>query len=73
MLKPLQHLVVYPVSQGRLINIVAFTSQPSKESTIFPGAAVTDVSKEELMSTYFGWEEEVQALLKVCEMSHARN
>ncbi|KAF8882257.1 salicylate hydroxylase [Infundibulicybe gibba] len=62
-----KHLVVYPILHGRLINVVAFISQPSKEGTILNGPAVTDVTKEEVLSAYTGWEEEVHTLLGCIE------
>jgi salicylate hydroxylase len=57
-------LVVYPVSQDSLINIVACTTDLSKEGTVFEGSSTT-ISTRELLCVFEGWEEEVQALLRV--------
>ncbi|KAI5116471.1 hypothetical protein M0805_001634 [Coniferiporia weirii] len=62
-----KHLIVFPISHGRLINIVAFCSWPDKVGTIFEGKTVEDRSKEELLELYVGWEEEVQQLLQCVE------
>lgn len=59
-----KHLVVYPVSQDRLINIVACATDPSKRNIVYDGPSTTIATQEEIMSTFKGWEEEVQALLK---------
>ncbi|THH08560.1 hypothetical protein EW145_g2621 [Phellinidium pouzarii] len=61
-----KHTIVFPISQGRLMNVVAFCSWPDKVGTIFEGKTVEDRSKEELLELYAGWEEEVQKLLQVC-------
>lgn len=61
-----QHLVVYPVSNRRLVNVVAFFSEPTKEDTVFDGPWISEASKDEILTHYVGWEEEVQALLQVC-------
>lgn len=68
MLTSLQHLIVYPISKGAQINIAAFTSEPSQEGTQYsPNEKdwVSDVSKEDLLQEYDGWEPEVGALLEV--------
>ncbi|KAH8111716.1 FAD/NAD-binding domain-containing protein [Phellopilus nigrolimitatus] len=59
-----KHLIVFPLSQGRLINVVAFCSWPEKEGTIFEGKTVEERSKAELLEQYVGWEEEVQQVLQ---------
>ncbi|THH08567.1 hypothetical protein EW145_g2622 [Phellinidium pouzarii] len=62
-----KHVIVFPISHGRLVNIVAFCSWPDKVGTIFEGKTVEDRSKEELFELYAGWEEEVQQLLQCIE------
>ena len=56
---------MYPVSQDRLINIVAITTDPSKEGTVLVGSSTTSASTQEVLSVFEGWEEEVRALLRV--------
>ncbi|KAF8803473.1 salicylate hydroxylase [Phlegmacium glaucopus] len=59
----LKHLVVYPVSQDRLVNIVATSTDLSKEGTVYQGSYTTPPTQE-LLSLFGGWEEEVQSLLR---------
>ena len=56
---------MYPVSQDRLINIVAITTDLSKEGTVHEGPSSTPASTQEVLSVFEGWEEEVRALLRV--------
>lgn len=63
-----QHLVVFPILKGQKINVVAFCSEPTKEGTVFsenPHDWVANVTQEELLQQYSGWEDEVISLLKV--------
>ncbi|KAI5117340.1 hypothetical protein M0805_001945 [Coniferiporia weirii] len=62
-----KHIIVFPISHGHLINVVAFCSWPDKFGTIYEGKAVERCSKEELLEQYMGWEEEVQQLLQCVE------
>jgi len=59
----LKHVVMYPVSQDRLINVVAISADLSKEGTVYEGHYST-VSTQEVLSVFEGWDEEVQALLR---------
>jgi len=62
-----KHLVVFPIQKGEKVNVVAFCSDPSAEGKIFsddPASWVTDVSRDELLKQYLGWEDEVIALLE---------
>ncbi|TFK36172.1 salicylate hydroxylase [Crucibulum laeve] len=61
---PIMHLIIYPVAQGRLINVVVFSSSPEKEGTIYDGPPMLQVSQEEILSVCDGWEEEVLSLLR---------
>ena len=56
---------MYPVSQDRLINIVAVTTDLSKEGAVYEGSSSTTTSIQEVLSAFEGWEEEVRALLRV--------
>ena len=65
-----QHLIVYPISLGKLINVVAFCSWPDKEGTKWEGKTVEECTQAELFAQYEGWEPEVQHLLQVrCSVS----
>ena len=61
---------MYPVSQDRLINIVAVTTDLSKEGTVYEGFSSTTASIQEVLSAFEGWEEEVRALLRVSHNCH---
>ena len=68
MLTQAQHLIVFPISRGAQVTVVAFTSEPSKEGTQYSANEkewVASVPKEELLQAYAGWEPEVTALLEV--------
>ncbi|KAG7442159.1 FAD/NAD(P)-binding domain-containing protein [Guyanagaster necrorhizus] len=59
-----KHVVVYPVSQGRFINVVAFSSVLSHEGKPFDGPFVAEANKDEMMSNFLDWEDEVKAILQ---------
>ena len=61
---------MYPVSQDRLINIVAVTTDLSKEGAVYEGSSSTTTSIQEVLSAFEGWEEEVRALLRVSHNCH---
>lgn len=60
-----QHVVSYPISQGTLINIVAFVTVPGGEGTDHPGPAMIEVPKQEMLDQYEGWEPDLLTLLDV--------
>ncbi|KAJ8461949.1 hypothetical protein ONZ45_g18110 [Pleurotus djamor] len=62
-----KHLIVYPISQGNLVNVVAFASDPNREDTPFNGPWVTNADKDEMYRNYAAWEDEVQVLLKLLD------
>ncbi|KAL5528518.1 hypothetical protein ACEPAF_7654 [Sanghuangporus sanghuang] len=62
-----KHIVSYSISRGSIVNVVALTSDPQKENTIFDGPWVTPCSKEEVQGCYCDWEPEVQTLLQCIE------
>ncbi|KAF8148009.1 salicylate hydroxylase [Crassisporium funariophilum] len=62
-----KHVVVYPVSQDRLVNVVAFATAPSKEGTVYEGPSNIPTSQAEVLAIFNGWEAEVQALLHCIE------
>lgn len=57
--------MVYPVSGGKFINVVAIVHDNPTNTTVWEGAWRTDVSQNELFEQYKGWDEEVQALIRV--------
>ncbi|KAL0948100.1 hypothetical protein HGRIS_010717 [Hohenbuehelia grisea] len=62
-----KHLIVYPISQGRLVNVVAFCSDRSLEGTTYKGPWVNDTPTNEFASNYASWEEEVRVLVENVE------
>lgn len=62
-----KHLVVYPLSNGKFTNVVAFTTDPKSEGIEWVGPLPTHATQEEMKSQYEGWEPEVQALLNCIE------
>ncbi|KAL5498529.1 hypothetical protein ACEPAH_1883 [Sanghuangporus vaninii] len=59
-----KHVVSYPISQGRLVNIVPFVTAANDEGKPYDGPAVVDVSKQEMIDEYRGWEPELLQLLE---------
>ncbi|KAF9553101.1 FAD/NAD(P)-binding domain-containing protein [Agrocybe pediades] len=57
-------LVVYPISQGRQINIAALVLNSEKKGTYVDGPVVQQSKREEVIENYQGWEEDVEVLLK---------
>ncbi|CCL98472.1 uncharacterized protein FIBRA_00470 [Fibroporia radiculosa] len=62
-----KHLVIYPVSKGSLLNVVAFSTNPENEGTFVPQPWVKMSSKEQLLAEYQGWDPETQALLNCAD------
>ncbi|KAG1734939.1 uncharacterized protein EDB91DRAFT_577444 [Suillus paluster] len=62
-----KHIISYPVSEGRLLNVVAFVTKEQKPGTPFEGRWVSDVSNEELQEQYQDFEPAVKNLLKCSE------
>lgn len=62
-----KHLVVFPISRGKLINVVAFFSRPDQEGTQYEGPTVTNVTQEELLSAFEDFEQPAQDLLRCIE------
>ncbi|KAF8884164.1 salicylate 1-monooxygenase [Infundibulicybe gibba] len=70
---PTQHMgkngnvILYPISNGRFMNVAAFRAKPQLAGTLFDGPWVTRVGKEELVDTFAGWEPNLVAWLKRVE------
>lgn len=65
-----KYIIAYPISQGKMINFVAFSSQHHLENTTFGGPWVSPTSKSEFASIFTHWEPEVQALIDVRAKSY---
>ncbi|TFK51404.1 salicylate hydroxylase [Heliocybe sulcata] len=60
----LRHVVGYPISNGNIVDIVAFTTDTDLEGAPFDAPLVSVVSNEEFVSKFQGFEQEVQDLLR---------
>ncbi|PCH43450.1 FAD/NAD(P)-binding domain-containing protein, partial [Wolfiporia cocos MD-104 SS10] len=63
----LQHVVSYSISQGSVVNVVAFASRPEQEGSKYEDPWVTECTKHEVLDCYDGWEPEVGELLECIE------
>ncbi|KAF9553097.1 FAD/NAD(P)-binding domain-containing protein [Agrocybe pediades] len=59
-----KHIVAYPISQGRLVYVIPFLSDPEKEGTYLDGPPVVEVSDDDFAPQFAAWENEVQVLIK---------
>ncbi|EIM91628.1 FAD/NAD-P-binding domain-containing protein [Stereum hirsutum FP-91666 SS1] len=67
---PVSHLVVYPISRGTVLNIVAFVTVPSAFSTrqSYPDKSwVKDVDVQEFKDAFDGFEDEVGELIQAVD------
>jgi len=64
-----KHVVSYSISQGSVVNVVTFASEPEKEGSFFDEdkAWVTQCTQQELLDCYAHWEPEVEQLLSRIE------
>ncbi|KAJ7611592.1 FAD/NAD-P-binding domain-containing protein [Roridomyces roridus] len=60
-----KHLVVFPIKSGKIINIVAFSTDNSVPvgSVAVPGPWVQPVPQQELLDEYAGWGPDVRIML----------
>ncbi|KAJ7724174.1 hypothetical protein DFH07DRAFT_855076 [Mycena maculata] len=61
-----KHIIVFPIQSGKIINIVAFSTDNSVPpgSVAVAGPWVQSVPQQELLDTYAGWGPDAQLLLK---------
>ncbi|KAJ7625713.1 hypothetical protein FB45DRAFT_922131 [Roridomyces roridus] len=57
------YIIAYPISQGKMVNFVAFTCRNDLENTRFNGPWVGPSDKSQFIQTFAHWEPEVQALM----------
>ncbi|KAI0046039.1 FAD/NAD-P-binding domain-containing protein [Auriscalpium vulgare] len=58
-----RHLMAYPVSRGRFINLAAFDVDPGQEGSFYTEAWVTVADPRGVASLFQGWEPEVGQLI----------
>ncbi|KAJ7736563.1 hypothetical protein DFH07DRAFT_99322 [Mycena maculata] len=61
------YIIAYPISQGKMINFVAFDCRHDLENTPFNGPWVGPGDKSHFAQIFAHWEPEVQALLHCVE------
>ncbi|KAJ7045738.1 FAD/NAD-P-binding domain-containing protein [Mycena alexandri] len=59
-----KHVVAYSISQGNIVNFVAFASDLNRKNTAYGAEWVTNCSKDEVLQCFGGWESEVSLLLE---------
>jgi salicylate hydroxylase len=63
-LGPDRHFLIFPISQNRLLNVVAFTTKPENELGGLKESWKATAPKEELAKEYVGWPENVQMIIR---------
>ncbi|VVP20988.1 Salicylate hydroxylase [Pseudomonas fluorescens] len=60
------HILTFPVKQGRLINVVAFTSDRSRPDPAWPSDSpwVRNASQEEMLAAFTDWGDAARVLLE---------
>ncbi|KAF5388741.1 hypothetical protein D9757_004762 [Collybiopsis confluens] len=62
-----KHIVVYPINGAKLINIVAFVSNPDEDGKIIPELEVRQATTKEVIESFSEWETEAIELLSTIE------
>ena len=63
-LAPDKHFLVFPISQNRTMNVVAFVTRPESELGDLEESWTSHAPKEQLAKEYEGWEESVQRIIQ---------
>ncbi|RDX42130.1 FAD/NAD-P-binding domain-containing protein [Lentinus brumalis] len=58
------HIITYQISGRKFLNFVAICREPGGEGALYPGKWVSDVSRDEVVSKFIGWEPEVEQMLE---------
>jgi len=61
------YIISYPIAHGKMINFVAFKSQPELEGSKFNGSWVCQTEKSEFANIFRSWEPEAQAIIECVE------
>ncbi|GBE85786.1 6-methylsalicylic acid decarboxylase atA [Sparassis crispa] len=59
-----KHVVVFPISQGTMINVVVFISERELEGTVYNDPWVVPTATEEIIRKFAFWNSEVRSLLE---------
>jgi len=75
-----KHIVSFPISRGRFLNLIGFVTVPEGEGAKLEGPSVKDVPKDEMTENFVStWEPEIRQLMSCVERSsrwaihHVRN
>ncbi|RPD62092.1 FAD/NAD(P)-binding domain-containing protein [Lentinus tigrinus ALCF2SS1-7] len=59
-----KHLLTYPISQGRILNVAAVIRVRDQEGDIYPGPWSSVVNRDEYANEFKGWEPDVGEIVK---------
>ncbi|KAI0033745.1 hypothetical protein K488DRAFT_23662, partial [Vararia minispora EC-137] len=59
---PYQHIIAYPISHGRFVNVALFFANHAQEGSVHPGPWVSKSDPREILRQFDGWETEVRQL-----------
>ncbi|PFH48453.1 hypothetical protein AMATHDRAFT_81791 [Amanita thiersii Skay4041] len=60
-----RHIVTYPISRGKYVNVACYDTDILKEGTPFqPPNAAEQVTVDRILKLYEGWEDQIQVLLE---------
>lgn len=63
-LAPNKHFLVFPISQNRLLNVVAFVTKPESELGGLKESWKSSAPREDLEKEYEGWTDKVQEIIR---------
>jgi salicylate hydroxylase len=66
-------MVAYPIQQGRLVNVAAYLSDLHREGTVYDGPSFVDITKDDVVSIFDKWEEEVGVIVQVISFVQLNN
>ncbi|KAI0722030.1 FAD/NAD(P)-binding domain-containing protein [Cerioporus squamosus] len=58
------HIVTYPISKGRALNVAAVIQLPDIEGKVYPGPWSSVASRDEYTDRFKGWEPDVEEIVK---------
>ncbi|KAH9853973.1 FAD/NAD-P-binding domain-containing protein [Lenzites betulinus] len=58
------HLIAYPISQGRILNVAAVVHRPELVGTIYEGPWTAEAPREEVVQSFVGWDPEVEDIMQ---------
>lgn len=68
-----QHIIAYPISKGRLVNLAMFECNFDQENTEYVGPWVTKADPVDVAKKFEGWEPEVAEIMDVRPVYSSRD